>query len=438
MAEQRLRRLGVAVLAVASLAASGVTASAQSYNFAAVQQDLENSRFLHGGIEIYHRGRMVYRSPFGNWNNANINRPYDVASVTKTYTVAIAMAVDGDTTVDFDINGRVGSYITEAGGWNSDFSTGAANPIRIRHLMNMTSGIRFMTPTLLPFANVQTAAQCQGSEVVTLTRCVELLIRQPRDRPEGATSGPPAAPGTQFDYSGANHTVLALALLRVVNASRLQRGLAPYGTFTEVARDYLFDPCGLNGNLRRDLSRDPTVLNPDPGLPAFADRFGTRYRHEGGEAAGGGIEVSLHYGALFGEILRTGSCSRTVGQTVVTSEILTAAQRGLMQSNQISGLEDFDREPGGGDGGARPDVTWPSGLPRSYGYGLWRSDYPNPPPYATYFGIGAFGAHVFYSPDLELSGFLMLNDETLVTGAIPDSVTLMTRILPKIQAAVTQ
>lgn len=163
-------------------------------------------------VEVIRDGKRVYRRAFG-MADIEQQRPitpttaFDVASLSKQFTAfaVLLLAQDGKLSLDEDVR----HYLPEL----PDFG----QVIRVRHLLNHTSGLRDQW-------NLLVLAGWRMEDVITDDDVMRLLRRQ---------RGLNFAPGSEFEYSNSGYSVLASLVERVSGKSLAafsrQRIFAPLG-----------------------------------------------------------------------------------------------------------------------------------------------------------------------------------------------------------------
>lgn len=165
-----------------------------------------------GTVELrkgYGLANLEYRTPI---TPATV---FNIASVSKQFTAfAIHLLVrDGRLSLDDDVT----TYIPEL----PDYG----HPIRIRHLLAHTSGLRDQAALLA-------LAGWHAEDVVTTEQVIRLVSRQ---------SALDFRPGTAFGYSNTGYTLLAETIARIT-------GLR----FAEYARRRIFEPLGMRSTVVLD------------------------------------------------------------------------------------------------------------------------------------------------------------------------------------------
>jgi CubicO group peptidase (beta-lactamase class C family) len=164
-------------------------------------------------VEVVKDGKVVYRRAFG-MADIEQGRPitpstaFHVASLSKQFTAfaVLLLAQDGKLSLDDDVR----HYMPEL----PDFG----QTIRIRHLLNHTSGLRDQW-NLLAMAGWRMDDVIQGEDVMGLVRRQRALN---------------FAPGSEFEYSNTGYTLLGEIVQRVSGKS-----LAAF------SKERIFDPLGM-------------------------------------------------------------------------------------------------------------------------------------------------------------------------------------------------
>ena len=164
-------------------------------------------------VEVVKDGRVVYRAAFGmadieQGRPITPSTPFHVASLSKQFTAfaVLLLAQDGKLSLDDDVR----RYLPELP------DLGA--PIKIRHLLNHTSGLRDQW-NLLVMAGWRMDDVITGDDVMGLVR---------RQRALNFT------PGTEFEYCNTGYTLLAALVERVSGQS-----------LAEFSRQRMFEPLGM-------------------------------------------------------------------------------------------------------------------------------------------------------------------------------------------------
>ena len=226
------------------------------------------------GIVVLHRGRIVYERYFGVLTP---ERQHLVFSVTKSFvgTLAATLIAEGA----LDAKATVAHYVPEL----EDSAFGDAT---IQHLLDMTTGIKFVEDYAAPDADI------------------ELFARAGNLRPRPADYRGPqtlygylrsvsreVAHGERFAYKTPNTDVLGWVLRRVSGK--------PVGT---LLHERIWQKIG---------AEQDAYFTVDPGAVEFA---------------GGGLNVSLRDLARFGEMMRRGG--RYNGQQIVPASVVDDIRRG--------------------------------------------------------------------------------------------------------------
>jgi len=173
---------------------------------------------FNGTIRIEQQGKMSYEKSFGLANIPfrvpnTTHTKYKVASITKAFTAIMILQLYEQNKIDLD--GTIKEYL--------DSYTGpAGNKVTIRHLLNMTSGMRNMDEGvtlenvlkkgLPPFQMPHTLDE------MILKYCSDSLVNQP---------------GTKFDYNNAEYLLLGKIIENITGKSYAdnlkQLILAPVG-----------------------------------------------------------------------------------------------------------------------------------------------------------------------------------------------------------------
>lgn len=172
-------------------------------------------------VGVSRAGRMVLARAYGmsDLEHDIRNTPntiFEAGSVSKQFTAAAALllVLDGKVSLDDDVR----KYVPEL----PDYGT----PIRIRHMLNHTSGLR-------DWGSVAGIAGWGRSDRThTHAHVVDILSRQ---------RGLNFTPGSQYSYSNSGYNLLAVIVDRVSGMS-----------FAEFSRKRIFEPLGLRNTQWRD------------------------------------------------------------------------------------------------------------------------------------------------------------------------------------------
>lgn len=164
-------------------------------------------------VEVVKDGRVVYRAAFGmadieQGRPITPSTPFHVASLSKQFTAlaVLLLAQDGKLSLDDDVR----RYLPEL----PDFGA----PVRIRHLLNHTSGLRDQW-------NLLVMAGWRMDDVITNDDVMGLVRRQRALN---------FAPGSEFEYSNTGYTLLGALVERVSGES-----------LAEFSRRRIFEPLGM-------------------------------------------------------------------------------------------------------------------------------------------------------------------------------------------------
>ncbi len=226
------------------------------------------------GIVVLHRGRIVYERYFGVLTP---ERQHLVFSVTKSFvgTLAATLIAEGA----LDANARVAHYVPE-------LEASAFADATIQHLLDMTTGIKFVEDYAAPDADIELFARAgnlrprpvdyRGPQ--TLYGYLRSVSRE-------------VAHGERFAYKTPNTDVLGWVLRRVSGK--------PVGA---LLHERIWQKIG---------AEQDAYFTVDPGAVEFA---------------GGGLNVSLRDLARFGEMMRRGG--RYNGQQIVPASVVDDIRRG--------------------------------------------------------------------------------------------------------------
>ncbi|UZR96341.1 serine hydrolase domain-containing protein [Chondrinema litorale] len=172
-------------------------------------------------VGIVKNGELIYHNSFGNVNLEydipfNDSTIFDLASVTKQFTSACIGILENKRMLS--VNDDVRKYIPEL--------TFYQDTIRIKHLLNHTSGIRNHN-VLLDLMGFDFAHQGYTNEMIE-----ELMFRQ---------NGVNNLPGEKMLYSNTNYVLLALIVKRVSGMK-----------IHEFAQKELFEPLKMTNSFYRN------------------------------------------------------------------------------------------------------------------------------------------------------------------------------------------
>ncbi len=165
-------------------------------------------------VAVVHRGRIVYRRGFGR-ANLEENTPasdatnYRLASVTKQFTAMAAMLLVKDGRLKLD--DRAAAVLRDLPAY--------AKEVRIRHLLNHTSGLPDYEK-LMPEGQTE---QVKDADVLKLLKTANAMLFDP---------------GSKFQYSNSGYAVLALVIEAVSG-----RG------FAQFLKARIFDPLRMSGTV---------------------------------------------------------------------------------------------------------------------------------------------------------------------------------------------
>lgn len=368
----------LAALVFATQAAAQTNAKCPSnplpsgYDWTNVKTALENSPFQRGGLIVYHKGEVVYWTGFGWWDGQSCdyfinNHNFNVASLSKTFTAAMAMAVAQDPNVNFSLNDLVKDHITNATSLNaSQFDDNGTGRLVYDH-MTIDDLITMMTGQETVSAWPVGLTSCINNPFVSFEACGEDMIAADiaEDDDPNNNSAYVYAPGEAFSYGPMSWQILGLAMVKAIEAVDPSNA-----DFTTILEDYLTGPCNLT---------DTIVKRPN------------------NEWAAGGFETDLFDGGAFAQALLSGECGNN--HTLFNAASLTALNEVTVPLQS----------------GSVPTVSSPiKDLDLDYARGQWVFDQGGS---KIYLGVGAWGAVTFYSPDKDWAAYLHLDDH-LLTGYI--------------------
>lgn len=219
----------------------------------------------------------------------------------------------------------------------------AKNPVTMRHLFTMTSGITYNTQTpAFDKARKMTAGKM---DTLTLVRC---LAEEPLT----------FDPGDDWQY-GLNHDILA-GVVELISGKR----------FSHYVQDNIFGPLNMQGaTYHNDLVMDKMAeqyqfvnstetdlvklqMSADIRQDGYLENIGKKNILDFGEnydSGGAGITISVPEYAKFGDAMANGGVGAT-GERIIAPQTVE-----LLRTNQLS---------------ARQRETFSQGKFRGYGYGL--------------------------------------------------------------------
>ncbi len=168
-----------------------------------VATKLEGSDFG-GTILVSARGKTLLRQGYGLADRAfavpcRAETAYRIASITKLLTAVAVMRLADRHKLDLDA--PIATYLR-------DYQGAGASTVKIRQLLNHTSGIENSDKTLTTFAGAAKAGMPAYQ-----------LPHTPRELLDSFASGPLVQPpGTAFDYNNADYVILGQILEAVENA----------------------------------------------------------------------------------------------------------------------------------------------------------------------------------------------------------------------------
>lgn len=192
---------------------------------------------------VYHKGSCVlrYRNGYRDLENKipmTGTERLNLYSCSKPITCTAAMQLWEKGL--FDLEDPISRYLPEFQDMNVLTEAGiekAKNPILIRHLFQMTSGLSYdVNSTQIQLCRQATGGGCPGREMVRYLAKEPLLFE----------------PGTQWRYS-LSHDVLAV-LVEVLSGE----------PFEDYIKHHIFDPLGMN---------DSTFLLPERELDTIAPQY---------------------------------------------------------------------------------------------------------------------------------------------------------------------
>lgn len=216
-------------------------------DLAAIVRDHARTHTFDGTVLVRQRGRKVYHRSFGVADRAfgvplrNDTR-YRIASITKAFTATLVLQLcdQGKFDLDRTVRACLSDYTGEGGG-----------TIRIRHLLNHTSGL----PNLDAGLNDYAAACRRGVAHYQRALTPDEMVRT------FCSGAPVREPGVAFDYNNADYLILGRIVERAVGK--------PFG---QVLQERLLTPLGMrdSGLLtgRAIVPRlAPTYFRRAPGAP---------------------------------------------------------------------------------------------------------------------------------------------------------------------------
>lgn len=194
-------------------------------------------------VAIVKDGNVVFKKGYGT-ADLEYDKPittqtvFNIASVSKQFTAFAIYLLEGQGKLSFDDDIR--KYIPEL----PDYGT----PIKIRHLLAHTSGLRDQAALL-------TLAGWRMDDVQTTEQVLKMLARQKALN---------YAPGTTFNYCNSGYTVLAEIVHRVSGK-----------TFAAYTEENIFKPLGMTSTLFED-NHEQVVKNRAQSY----ERVNNRYYHK--------------------------------------------------------------------------------------------------------------------------------------------------------------
>lgn len=199
------RQFLAAATAAATLAtpARSLAAAGEPPLGAFVAKTLEGSDFG-GTILVRSRRKTLLRQGYGLADRAfasacTADTAYRIASITKLLTAAVVMRLWERQKIDLDA--PIAAYLP-------DYKGAGAATVKIRHLLNHTSGIENFDKALTSYADAAKAGMPAYQ-----------MPQAPRELMDRFASGPLVhPPGTAFDYNNADYVILGQILEAVENA----------------------------------------------------------------------------------------------------------------------------------------------------------------------------------------------------------------------------
>jgi D-alanyl-D-alanine carboxypeptidase len=157
-----------------------------------------------GTILVSARGKNLLRRGYGLADRAfatpcSVDTAYRIASITKLLTAVVVMRLVDRQKIDLDA--PIATYLP-------DYNGEGAKTVKIRQLLNHTSGIENSDKALTSFAAVAKAGMPAYQ-----------LPHTPRELMDRYASGPLVnPPGTAFDYNNADYLILGQILEATLNA----------------------------------------------------------------------------------------------------------------------------------------------------------------------------------------------------------------------------
>ncbi|BDU19978.1 serine hydrolase [Dyella sp. GSA-30] len=209
----QLALLSALLLAASSQGHAAASAASKQQQVDALFAKWDNPDTPGAAVEVVKDGKVVYRHAFGmaDIEQGRAITPstiFHVASVSKQFTAlsVLLLAQDGKLSLDDDVR----RYLPEL----PDFG----QVIRIRHLLNHTSGLRDQL-------NLLSMAGWRMDDVITGDDAMRFVRRQHALN---------FAPGSEFEYCNTGYTLLGMIVERVSGKS-----LAAF------SKERIFDPLGM-------------------------------------------------------------------------------------------------------------------------------------------------------------------------------------------------
>ncbi len=172
-----------------------------------------NSQTPGAAVAIVKDGKVIFKKGYG-MADLDHNIPispqtvFNIASVSKQFTAFAIYLLENDGKLSFDDDIR--KFIPEMPGYGT--------PIKIRHLLAHTSGLRDQAALLA-------MAGWRFADIATTEQILTLIARQ---------KGLNFTPGTVFNYSNTGYTLLAEIVQRITGKS-----------FVEYTNEQIFRPLGM-------------------------------------------------------------------------------------------------------------------------------------------------------------------------------------------------
>ncbi|MEQ8927750.1 MAG: serine hydrolase domain-containing protein [Fulvivirga sp.] len=230
--------------------------------------DYYNSQNYHGSILVANSDGIIYQAGFGNANESsknNVQTVYKIGSLTKAFTATIILKLEEEGLIDLEAT--LDSYLDE-------FETDNVSKIKVKHLLNFSSGLQNYTMNQDIVALHSRGAA--PKQLVSSFIGQELLFE----------------PGTKRAYCNAGYTLLGYLAEKITGDS-----------YATLLREYIFKPLNMTNSYYLNSDSETESYN------ASGDKQQVYQIHLSIPFAAGAIESTVEdlyvfYQALFnGELL---------------------------------------------------------------------------------------------------------------------------------------